>query len=192
MFSGKSRSLRFRLTALFVGLLGVTLVLFSSVLYNALVRNQQASFDIDLYNHAVDIADNIRFDAFGDLHIGADLAAGSGKIVPFAVGSTYIQILNTDGEILIRSRTLGSKAKLPVYGEDWRQITQQRTAIRTIDYREIFPSAKKGRPRYRLITYPVGNRLLGNYVLQLAVPMTFLEESARGLRTLLLFGIPLT
>ncbi|MCM2278119.1 MAG: HAMP domain-containing histidine kinase [Oligoflexia bacterium] len=188
--SRRTRSLRFRLTALYVSLLGATLVVFSSVLYNSMVRNQLASFDIDLYNHAVDIADNIRFDAFGDLHIGSDLASGTGKIVPFAVGSTFIQILSTEGEILIRSRTLGAKARLPVYRDDWRQLNHQRSAVRTIRYTEIFPGAKKN-PNYRLISYPVNQRLLGNYILQLAVPMTFLEESARGLRALLLIGIPL-
>lgn len=207
MFFGKIKfdfgSLRFRLTALYVTFFGATLIIFSSILYNALIRTHQRDFDIDLYNYAVDVADGINVDILGNLSITSDLLSNIGKIVPFTMGSSFVQVLDSSGNPIVKSRNLAN-GQLPFYGEDGSRLSQNQVALRTINKNQIFknnPASKRGgdhstshlySPYYRLISYNVIQELPGNFILQVAVPTTFLDQAARGLRNFLLFGIPIT
>lgn len=196
--SSSRSSIRFRLAALFVALFGTTLIVFSSVLYNSLVKTQQESFDIDLYNHAVDVAGGITVDFFGSVLTSTDVLSSRGKIVPFSLGSAYVQILNLDGQVLAASSTLRN-GKLPFSQRgsgDWELLFRRGATFRTLDREEIFPATSQRNPikpaGYRMISYLVSNRPAESFILLIAVPTAILEQSARGLRTFLLFGIPVT
>lgn len=201
MFFGKIKfdfaSIRFRLTALYVTFFGATLIIFSSILYNALIRTHQRDFDIDLYNYAVDVADGINVDILGNLSITNDLLSNIGKIVPFTMGSSFVQVLDSRGNPVAKSRNLAN-GQLPLYREDWNLLAQNQVALRTIDKNQIIKSnsvPKRGNgnsPYYRLMSYNVIREIPGNFILQVAVPTTFLDQAARGLRNFLLFGIPIT
>lgn len=206
------RSLRFRLTALFVTLFGTTLIIFSSVLYSALVRTYRHDFDVDLYNHTVDIASSIKVDLFGDVAIDRDILSNGGKIMPFAAGSSFVQVITPDGKVLAQSQNLRS-GKLPLFSNDSALLLQQGASIRHLGLTDIFSSqsgqpgaeqirrgiAKRtGNASYRMISYLVSNRplgvgfSLGAFIVQVAVPMTLVEQSERGLRNFLFLGIPIT
>lgn len=201
MLSGKikffrQRSLRFRLTAFYVAVFGTTLIIFSSVLYNALLRTQHRDFDIDLFNHAVDLASGISVDLFGGVTIEGDLLSNRGKIVPFALGASFAQVVGLDGKVIASSQNL-RRGRLPVEADSWRTLFQRGAVFTTLDRDVIFPrsgSAPTGLQdlsAYRMVTYLVSNRPGGSFILQLAVPMTLIEQSAKGLRNLLILGIPI-
>jgi len=196
------RSIRFRLTALYVTFFGATLIIFSSVLYKALIKTHQRDFDIDLYNYAVDVADGINLDLLGNLSIMTEALSNPGKIVPFTMGNSFIQILDSRGSLIARSRTLENN-RLPFYTEDRDRLLEQRVSLRTIDKKQIFPKESlnkhdRGYPTapdvssYRMISYNVIHNLTSHLILQIAVPTTFLDQAAQGLRNFLLFGIPIT
>jgi signal transduction histidine kinase len=200
-------SIRFRLTALYVTFFGATLIIFSSILYNALIRTHQRDFDIDLYNYTVDVASGINLDATGEISIVNDALTNEEKIIPFTLGSSFVQLLDSTGNAITRSRTLGS-GKLPLYREDWSELLNRKVAIRTVERKEIFKNSRQKLGKnpteaatsetpaniqtYRLISYPVTSSLGGNFILQIAAPTTLLDQAAQGLRNFLLFGIPIT
>lgn len=197
------RSIRFRLTALYVTFFGATLIIFSSVLYKALIRTHQRDFDIDLYNYAVDVADGINLDLLGNLSIMTEALSNPGKIVPFTMGNSFIQILDSHGNLIARSRTLENN-RLPFYTEDRDHLLEQKVSLRTIERKQIFPKESLNRPdhryptpspevtSYRMISYNVIRNLTNHLILQIAVPTTFLDQAAQGLTNFLLFGIPIT
>src|SRR5947209_4869054 len=126
------------MTTLFVFIFGTMLVLFSFVLYNVSNRNQESNFDIALYNHAVDLSQSINYNLFGDINITRDLESTEGKVFPFAVGKSFLQIVSPNGRVIAKSRTLGT-AKLPVYTEDLVALPASRVVFRTIDADSIHP-----------------------------------------------------
>ena len=69
-FFSAFRTIRVRLTILFVLLFAITLLIFSTLLYNSLIEVQQREFDLALLNHAVDISNSLDFDYFGDYYFG--------------------------------------------------------------------------------------------------------------------------
>lgn len=195
MFSAKTdiwfRSIRVRLAALFVTIFGSVLIAFSAVLYNTFVQTELNELDVALYNHAVDVSANVNINLFGELYIGSDMLSTGAKIFPFAVGKTFVQILNPSGKVLARSRALG-KGQLPVFKDEWNALPKRGAVFRTISRRDLPEGSAAEKGSYRLLTFLVRDRPGENFVLQLAVPMTFMEQSARGLYTFILIAIPLT
>lgn len=183
------RGIRFRLTGLFVSVLAATLIIFSSVVYSVSIHNQESEFDIALYNHAVDISQSVEISIFGTVLVQSDLFSNQNKIFPFAVRSSFIQILDTSGRVMAHSQAL-QKQQLPVYSDDLKILTRRAVAFRTISAKEIGLEAKT-HSTYRLLSYLVRDHGTDNFILQIAVPTIFLEQAAKGLTSLLLFGIPI-
>jgi heavy metal sensor kinase len=184
-------SIRTRLTALFVAIFGVTLVVFSVLLYSAFVRNHEAEFDADLFNHAIDVAQGVDVDMFGDLEVRSDLFSTGGKILPFATGKSFIQILRPDGRVLARSRALES-LQLPLDPDDRKLLSRRGVAFRTIQAGSISAALAGQTSEYRLVDYMARQGGQPKFILQIAVPMTLLEQERKGLRTFFLFSIPFT
>ncbi|MGK5086868.1 HAMP domain-containing sensor histidine kinase [Bdellovibrionota bacterium FG-2] len=183
MSSGKSRGLQFRLTVLFVAIFGVLLVLFCTLLYVEFSRTQQAEFDAALFNHAVDMSQTIEVDFFGRLSIHSDQLAEEGKVFPFALGKAYLQISDQNGEILMRSSSLGSR-QLPFSKEDQALLFGQRVTFKTFEPGDRLPS-------YRLISYLVERQPGVRLILQIGVPLNLLDRQKRGLLAFFLITIPL-
>jgi hypothetical protein len=99
-------SIRVRLTALFVVIFGITLVVFSALVYRVFTQNLQTEFDADLFNHALDVSQGIEIDLLGHVAVSPDMLSSGGKIFPFSVGSAFMQLSTLDGRILARSRSL--------------------------------------------------------------------------------------
>ncbi len=185
------RSIRFRLTALFVVILGVTLIAFSITLYGAFVRTHRAEFDAALYNHAVDVADSIQVNVFGQLTLSGDLLSRNEKIFPFAVGRALLQILSPGGQVLAKSRAV-AETGLPVYKEDLARLMSESVVFRDLSVEEVPNVGRTARVTYRLLTYRVRDIRKPEFLLQIAVPLTFLEQESRNLKLFFMLAIPLT
>ncbi len=211
MFSARSKrplwlsrlpgGVRTRLTVLFVAIFGVTLIAFSALVFRVFTQNIQSEFDADLFNHALDVAQGIEVDLFGNLSVTPDVLSAGGKIFPFSVGSAYVQLSTLDGRIIARSRSLG-RFELPHSAKDLRLTRTQSAVFRTIPSSEIPAAAAGAASRkgirtsqtgsYRLLTYLVQKNDDVSFLLQIAVPLTLVEQETQGLITFFLILIPLT
>src|SRR3712207_1442576 len=117
------RSIRFRLAALYVTITGITLLLFSVYLHEYFSGRQQIEFDAALYNHTVDVAETIDVDMFGDVFMRRNPQLTTGKVFPFAIGRSFLQMRDLKGGIFARSETLG-RTELPLSSEDLQTILQ--------------------------------------------------------------------
>lgn len=174
------RSIRFRLTALYVLIFGSTLVAFSALFYRSFVNTHETEFDTALYNHAVDVTGAIKVNIFGDLSVEPGILLEGGKIFPFSIGRSFVQIRNSTGEIIAQSRS-DEKFKLPLTDGEMNLLRTKRA---------LFRDVSAGGTRYRMISY-VFKKTANPFVLQLAVPMVLLEKEREALLTFLLISIPL-
>ena len=185
------RSIRFRLASIFVAIFGTTLVLFSVLLYQVYVRSHQNDFDAALFNHAVDVARAVDIDFFGDLSVQGERLATGSKIFPFSLGRAFLQIRNLDGRVMGRSANLG-RAQLPFLPEDAQVASMRGALFRTIDPVGLPGAANDDASSYRMINYLIDRPQFPKLILQIAVPMTFLDRDRASLLTFLLVNIPLT
>lgn len=186
-------SLRFRLTGLFVLIFGTTLILFSVILYGSFKRSHQSEFDAALFNHAVDIARNIEIDMLGEVSIPSQALLNTGKLFPFHLDKTLMQVITPQGRIVARSRGLGH-ARLPLFQTDIDFALQHGAALRTIDSEVLRDVPLVTKSSYRLLTYMVYDARVSprQFILQLAAPMALFEREARKLAFLFFFTIPFT
>lgn len=182
-------SIRTRLTLLFTALLALALFIFSGFLYKIFTASQLNEFDANLHNHAVDVAQSVSIDYFGDFVFNSSALRSNEKFFPFTLGRTFMQVVSPQGQIMERSTNLENK-NLPLYTEDWTEVFDKGYAFRTLPASEL-KSLRYAEPhaQYRLITYLV-RRGKPAFVLQIAVPTTFLYREASALVIFFLIGIP--
>jgi len=193
MFSGKIRrfffSIRVRLTVLYLGLLAVTLAIFCTVLFQLFVRNHQQEFDYALYNHAVDVAQSITVDFFGDFVFTPNAILAKEKVFPFSLGKSFAQVVSPEGNIVARSANLRENS-LPLPTDDWQSVFRRGHLYRTLGPKDLggIKEAIKDE-NYRQIIFMV-RRGKPLYILQIAVPMTLLDREKKDLLEFFLMGIP--
>ncbi|HEY8280758.1 MAG TPA: ATP-binding protein [Bdellovibrionota bacterium] len=186
------KSIRARLTGLYLALLAITLSVFCAILYQVFVRNHQQEFDYALYNHAVDVSESISIDLYGDLRFSNNALIAKNKIFPFYASKGLVQVVGLDGTVLDRSLNLGSKY-LPISTAEWQAVFDRGFVYRTLGaqaLKEIDSSLARG-DNYRQITF-LARRGKPLFILQIAVPMTLLEREANSLFFFFLLGIPIT
>lgn len=189
MFFAKNRSIRVRLTSLFVTIFGVTLVAFSVLLFQAFVRNHEREFDVALYNYAIDVARSIDLDLFGGISLKNNLFEESEKVFPFALGSAFLQIETYQGHTIARSRNLPNRG-LPVQDIDRDLLKRRGVAFRNIHM--SLPGAPVTEPApYRMVSYFIAKSGKFDFVLHIAVPMILLDREERGLIIFFAVSIPL-
>lgn len=196
MFFGRIRrfftSIRFRLTAVYISLMGLTLGIFCAVLFQLFVRNHQQEFDFALYNHAVDVAQSITVDFYGEFVFTPNALLAREKAFPFSLGKSFAQIVSPEGQVVGASNNLGG-TYLPIDPLDWQSIYLRRTYItRTLtpfDLRNV--KAAQAGENYRQIMYMVRRGGKPLFILQIAVPMTLLDREKTELLKFFLVGIPL-
>lgn len=197
MYSKKIRVLRFftsiraRLTGLYLTLLALTLLIFCTILYQVFIRNHRQEFDFALYNHAVDVAQSITVDFWGDFVFTPNALIAKEKVFPFSLGKSFVQVVSLEGRVVDRSLNLGNKY-LPLSTEEWSAVFDRGHVYRTLtaqnmqDIDKVLPAEN-----YRQITY-LAKRGKPLFILQIAVPMTLLEREARSMVLFFLIGIPIT
>lgn len=177
-----------RLTLLYVGLFGFTLILFCSILYKNFRDNQENSFDIALYNHAVDISQGITLDLFGNLSIYPDILLGQEKILPFSTGQVFVRILTLEGIELARSKNFSKNTEnlpFPSPRQNLNLLVQSKGIFQTI----ASPSHKNEKLRV-LTTFSPG-KTTHHFVIQIAAPY-LLDQATADLRRFFWLGIPFT
>jgi signal transduction histidine kinase len=184
------RSIRFRLTALFVLIFGASMLLFSALLYRAFLESQQTEFDASLYNYAVDVVEGVDVGFFGDLSLRSSVLSDRGKIFPFTLGRAFLEIRDFDGRVLARSRTLGA-SELPFDKEDVPALFRRGVRFRTLEPGVLPQGVAQSGSAYRQITYLVDKPAVPKLALQIAVPLAPLERERRNLRAFILVAIPL-
>ncbi len=185
------RSIRFRLAAIFVGIFGTTLVLFSVLLFQIFVQTHQQDFDAALYNHAVDVAQAVDVDFFGDLTVSPDTMSIGAKVLPFSIGRAFLQIRTQDGRTLGRSSNLG-RAQLPFNDEEAEVVRLQGAIFRTVPAVSLPSAQNQDNSTYRMILFMIDRPRLPKLILQIAVPTTYLDRDRRVIRIFLLVNVPLT
>jgi signal transduction histidine kinase len=179
-------SIRWRLTILFVTIFGTTLVLFAIFIFNFLATTLQREFDDALFNYAVDVNESISLDSNGDLSF-QNPAFDKGKLYPFALGTALIQIRNKNGEALSRVGDFGS-LNVPYHTEVDKLNKGEEEAFRTITKLEGLPN--KEAEEYRMVTLPIDNSPVPQLLLQVAVPMTLLEDQIASRKRIMEISFP--
>ncbi len=185
------KSIRARLTGLYLALLAITLAIFCTILYKVFVRNHEQEFDYALYNHAVDVAQSITFD-YNELHFTKNILSLRDKMFPFSPGKSFVQVVAPDGTVIDRSSNLGNKY-LPLTTDEWQAAFDRGHVFRTIPepmIRQIDPSLADG--NYRMITYLDREPGKQPIILQIAVPMKLMEREVDSLLLFFIMGIPIT
>jgi len=171
--------------------MALTLGIFCAVLFQLFVRNHQQEFDFALYNHAVDVAQSITVDFYGEFVFTPDALLARQKAFPFSLGKSFAQIVTPEGQVVGASNNLGG-TYLPIDPLDWQSIYLRRTYItRTLTPADL-KNVKAAQPgeNYRQIMYMV-RRGKPLFILQIAVPLTLLDREKAELLKFFLVGIPL-
>ncbi len=180
-------SIRTRLTLLFVLIFGSTLIVFGVLTYDFLSNSLQKEFDDALYNYAVDISESVTLNPSGDLSI-TSANVDQTKIYPFSLGTALIQIRHSSGKILTQLGNFGS-VELPFH-KDYQILSRgEDVTYRTLSKIDGLPKAES--PNYRIITFPLDNSPQPELLLQVAVPLTFVDTQIKNRKFLFEFGIPL-
>lgn len=183
-------SIRFRLTALFAGIFGSTLVVFAVLLYQVFARNHMREFDAALYNYTVDVANGIQVDFFGDLRLRPHIPFDEKKTFPFALGQAFFQITDVNGVVLARSRNLGEHS-LPILRTDVAKLLSEEVTFELLRSSDLPATGDQDARYYRLIKYLVKLPNNAATILMVAVPMTLFERESKGLLAFLWFVVPI-
>lgn len=190
----RSMSIRFRLTALFVAIFGVTLIAFAALTYNTFSVNAQAEFDAGLYNYSADIAESIDINLFGEILIQKEPLSSARRLFPFSVRNALVQIANSSGRIVARSEEL-RKFSLPLDRSDLEFLAAHGTELRTYPGTRIMggsPRVGGAAGAYRVLDRVVRDRGPYAFILQVAVPDASLQEQRRRLLLFIFTSIPIT
>lgn len=180
-------SIRARLTILFVSIFGTTLVVFGTLTFDLLSESLQKEFDDALYNYAVDVSDSVVLNPSGDLSVSS-AAVDQEKIYPFSLGTALIQIRHVTGTVLSQVGNFGS-FEIPYKVEFKRLEKGEDVIFRTLTKLKNLPEAEA--QSYRVISFPLDNSPTPQLILQIAVPLTFVETQISSRKHLFLIGIPL-
>ena len=175
---------RGRLTFILLFALGSTLCLFSTILYKNFIRVHQTEFDTALYNYSVDISKALDFNLFGEVVFSEDLFKPGDKIFPFAVDRTFLQLRDSQGRLVAKSRELGGHEIILTPEERFDLFTNKLIFTNdsyTFNRKEV---------QYRVANILIDRPGPYDFILQVASPMTLLEKERRGLIAFFFLSIP--
>jgi signal transduction histidine kinase len=175
-------SIRARLSVLFCIVFGVSLIATSFICFKVFTRTHLGDFDSFLFNHALDIASDLPSKSFDISAVLPDSPLELRKRRLFSVSDTYSQLSDAQGEIIARSENLAKAQVLPLTDDERKSVL-----ISGVSFRNILQFGKT----YRLISYRVENAS-PPMILQIAAPLTLLEQSNTEFLRLLLGLIPCT
>ena len=176
-------SLKLKLTLLFGLIFTSMLAGFSYILYQEFSKLQSEEFDTTLYNYAIDVAESLDIDTYGEVEFDPDIIKLNEKILPFALGTSYISVLDINGKIIARSSNASDDHILPISETKLGRVLKLGASYDVLSF--------KGTP-HRVINYllPV-LKIDSPLVLQISVPMTTFVNTNKNLIKFLLVSIPL-
>jgi signal transduction histidine kinase len=167
-------SLRLRLTILYTGVLGLTLVIFSFMVYLTMFRTLYAEVDNSISAMATSVVRSIKvYDLQQVVLPNVDVFSSPG---------TYLQVVDTGGRVFSRSKNMGPQI-LPM-SED--------TLKNAAAGREFYENVVYGDKRIRIFNYPLilEGRLIG--VVQVGRSLSQVEMVLGRLKILMLTGAAIT
>src|SRR6476469_8586316 len=105
----RRHGIRWRLAMLYLSIFAVGLSIFCAVLFRYFQSTQLQAFDTTLYNFAVDINSNLEMDFVGRLFVVNSNVSEAGKLFPFHLPSSFLEIRDGKGKPLMHSRSLKDK-----------------------------------------------------------------------------------
>ena len=183
----KQISIRLRLTLLFVVIFGASLATFGIGTFGFLSQSLQKEYDDALYNYAVDVSESISLDPSGDLSMTPP-QVDRHRLYPFSLGTALIQIRHRSGKILEQVGEFGN-LQIPYKHEVQQLSSGEDPVYHTINKLEGLPT--KEAESYRVISISLDNSIPPQLILQIAVPMTLLENQLTNRRSAFEFGIPI-
>lgn len=171
-------SLKWRLTLLFVFLFSTLLIIFSVSLYReySFIRGQE--FDANLYNYAVDVAESLDIDSYGEVEFDPSIIKINEKIFPFALGKSFISIIDLSGKIVAHSQNTEISRVIPI-----NELTLMKVLKKGVSYFDVLQGDGS---RYRVLNYllPVLKRD-SPLILQITVPTISVDLTKRNLKRFL-------
>jgi len=188
MIKFRKHGIRWRIAMLYLSILTVGLGIFCTLLFHYFQRIQIQAFDSTLYNFAVDISTNLEMDLVGRLFVVNPNVTDAGKFFPFHLGSSYLEIRDSKGRVLLHSRSLGNR-NLPMSPETLSTIKDERAIFRTELASGLGLTSTSS--ELRLLTFwahhPSWREPL---ILQVAVPLDLPQREQRDLLLFFALGIP--
>ncbi|RYZ66287.1 MAG: HAMP domain-containing protein, partial [Proteobacteria bacterium] len=175
---------RMQLIILLVGVLGMTLSLFSTVLYTNFIRVHEFEFDAALYNYAVNVARNLDVNMFGEVVVSDDVFRETEKIFPFSIERTLFQLITADGRFIAKSRELHEE-RIPIRIEDLETVRINRVMFSSAEIRY-----QKVKHDYRVAQLFIDRPGSNDFILQVAAPMILLQREKKALVLFFLLSIP--
>lgn len=175
-------SLKLKLTLLFGLIFTGMLSGFSYILYSEFSKIQSEDFDTILYNYAIDVAESLDIDSYGEVEFDPDIIKVNEKILPFALGASYISVLDINGKIIATSSNVTEQFILPVSENKLGKILKKGASYDVLSF--------KGIP-HRVINYllPV-LKIDSPLILQISVPMTSFVNTKKNLGRFFLTSVP--
>lgn len=182
------QGIRLRLGLLYLSIFAVGLTIFCAVLFQYFQRTQIQAFDTTLYNFAVDISANLEMDFVGRLFVVNSSVTEAGKLFPFHLGGSFLEIRDSQGKILLHSRSLKDQS-LPFDMTSLRRVEQEKAIFQTITTSTL--GVESTSPDLRLLTYWTHHKGWKEpLILQVAVPLDLPHQEQRDLLLFFLLGIP--
>ncbi|NJL24933.1 MAG: HAMP domain-containing histidine kinase [Calothrix sp. SM1_5_4] len=188
MFRIRRQGIRWRLGLLYLSIFAVGLSVFCALLFQYFRRTQIQAFDSTLYNFTVDISANLEMDFVGRLFVVNSNLTDTGKLFPFHLGGSFLEIRDSRGKVLVHSRSLGPR-NLPLDVETLERLEVEKAIFQTISASRLGLSSTS--PDLRLLTYWAHHADWREpLILQVAVPLDLPRQEQRDLLLFFVLGIP--
>lgn len=184
------KSIRLRLTLFLLAPMAVVITVFSAALFEAFLSNQSEVYDDLLNNYAVDIAERIQVNFFGQLDYPPNILEQENKDFPFDLARIYVQIVSATGRVDNRSTNLET-SRLPLTPRDIEKLKARGKFFKTIQHGDIFKDSRTRSSPYRLLSITVFAGPGIGYILQVAAPLEFISKQRSRLRRFIFIALPI-
>lgn len=175
-------SLKLRLTILFVLIFAGSLAVFSVLIYNERKENKILEFDASLYNYAIDIAESLDIDSYGEVEFDPSIIRLSEKVFPFALGKSFISVVDINGKVVAHSQNVSES--VPDLIDD---ATVEKVLKKGVSYHYL-NSPDHGKLRVINYLLPV-LKIDSPLILHISVPTINIDRSQAKLKKFLILSL---
>jgi signal transduction histidine kinase len=183
-------TIRGRLIALLTLLFGASLIVVAGISYQIFALSQQSDFDAALYNHAVDVGATLGEGLVDPFSFSPFSLGYEEKKNPFPLRRSFVQLRHLDGTLMAKSANMGA-AILPLNPRELALLVNQDVLFYTLSAQSLPNTRGAPTKQFRVVNYLVRRTGVPILILQIAAPMTGLEQSQNQLFNLFLVLIPL-
>jgi signal transduction histidine kinase len=163
---------------IFTGSLGI----FSGLLYLERLDNKLSEFDNSLYNYAIDIAESLDIDSYGEVEFDPSIIKINEKIFPFSLGKSFISVMDINNKVVAHSQNTTG-----IVNEKLTDEVIEKVLKKGVSYSSI---VSRNGVSFRVINYllPV-LKIDSPLILHITVPLTYVEQSSSKLRKFLITSL---